>query len=72
MFALVTDRRDGLRGCSLCAADLGCSRRTADGWKFTGRVYEIRYNDTTPLAGSAPNAAAAAADPPAGTTPAEG
>jgi ketosteroid isomerase-like protein len=27
-------------------------RRTDDGWKFTERVYEIRYLDTTPLAGS--------------------
>jgi len=33
-------------------------RRTADGWKFAERVYEIRYLDTTPLAGSAPGAAA--------------
>jgi ketosteroid isomerase-like protein len=32
-------------------------QRTADGWKFTERVYEIRYLDTTPLAGSAPRAA---------------
>ena len=30
-------------------------RRTPDGWKFTERVYEIRYLDTTPLAGSAPH-----------------
>ena len=29
-------------------------RRTGDGWKFTERVYEVRYLDTTPLAGSAP------------------
>ncbi|WP_406232868.1 nuclear transport factor 2 family protein [Nocardia sp. NBC_01009] len=27
-------------------------RRTADGWKFTERVYEIRYLDNSPLAGS--------------------
>jgi ketosteroid isomerase-like protein len=27
-------------------------QRTLDGWKFTERVYEIRYLDTTPLAGS--------------------
>jgi ketosteroid isomerase-like protein len=33
-------------------------RRTADGWRFTERVYEIRYLDTTALAGSAPQAAA--------------
>ena len=29
-------------------------RRTGDGWKFTERVYEIRYLDHSPLAGSAP------------------
>jgi ketosteroid isomerase-like protein len=29
-------------------------RRTADGWRFTERVYEVRYVDTTPLAGGAP------------------
>ena len=39
-------------------------RRTADGWRFTERVYEIRYLDTTPLAGSAPHAAGAPANPP--------
>ncbi|WP_020672374.1 nuclear transport factor 2 family protein [Amycolatopsis nigrescens] len=27
-------------------------QRTADGWKFTERVYEVKYLDTTPLAGS--------------------
>lgn len=32
-------------------------RRTPDGWKFAERVYEIRYLDTTPLAGSAPRPA---------------
>ena len=32
-------------------------QRTPDGWKFTERVYEVRYLDTTPLAGSAPHAA---------------
>ena len=31
-----------------------------DGWKFTERVYEVRYLDTTPLAGSAPQAAGGA------------
>jgi ketosteroid isomerase-like protein len=41
-------------------------QRTPDGWKFTERVYEIRYLDTSPLAGSAPNATRAPADPPAG------
>ncbi|WP_433684863.1 nuclear transport factor 2 family protein [Nocardia sp. CA-119907] len=29
-------------------------RRTADGWKFTERVYEIRYLDNSPLPGSPP------------------
>ena len=29
-------------------------RRTTDGWRFAERVYEIRYLDTSPLAGSAP------------------
>jgi ketosteroid isomerase-like protein len=29
-------------------------QRTADGWKFTERVYEVRYEDMSPLAGSAP------------------
>ena len=29
-------------------------QRTPDGWKFTERVYEIRYLDATPLAGSVP------------------
>ena len=27
-------------------------RRTPDGWKFAERAYEIRYADTTPLAGT--------------------
>ncbi|GHF65750.1 hypothetical protein GCM10010218_54130 [Streptomyces mashuensis] len=29
-------------------------RRTTEGWRFAERVYEVRYVDTTPLAGSAP------------------
>ncbi|MEV7235899.1 hypothetical protein AB0N06_18450 [Streptomyces sp. NPDC051020] len=32
-------------------------RRTRDGWKFTERRYEVRYFDTSPLAGSAPHPA---------------
>ena len=32
-------------------------QRTPDGWKFTERVAEFRYLDTTPLAGSTPHAA---------------
>jgi ketosteroid isomerase-like protein len=35
-------------------------QRTGDGWKFTERVYEVRYHDTTPLAGSAPGSAGSA------------
>ncbi|MEU9895324.1 nuclear transport factor 2 family protein [Streptomyces phaeochromogenes] len=31
-------------------------QRTPEGWKFTERVYEVRYLDTSPLAGSAPRA----------------
>jgi ketosteroid isomerase-like protein len=30
-------------------------QRTGDGWKFTERVYEVRYHDQSPLAGSAPH-----------------
>jgi len=30
-------------------------QRTAEGWKFAERVYEVRYLDTTPLAGSTPH-----------------
>ncbi|MEU7743667.1 nuclear transport factor 2 family protein [Nonomuraea sp. NPDC049158] len=29
-------------------------QRTGEGWKFSERVYEVRYLDTTPLAGGAP------------------
>lgn len=29
-------------------------RRTPEGWKFAERIYEVRYEDGTPLAGSAP------------------
>ena len=35
-------------------------QRTGDGWKFTERVYEVWYHDTTPLAGSAARAAGGA------------
>jgi ketosteroid isomerase-like protein len=35
-------------------------QRTLEGWKFSERVYEIKYLDTTPLAGSAPHPAGAA------------
>lgn len=33
-------------------------QRTSDGWKFTERVYEIRYLDESPLTGSVPPRAA--------------
>jgi hypothetical protein len=45
------------------AVDHDRYRRTWDGWKFTERVCEVRYLDTTPLAGSAPHAAGAPANP---------
>ncbi|WP_030233360.1 nuclear transport factor 2 family protein [Streptomyces sp. NRRL S-350] len=40
-------------------------RRTEDGWRFTERVYEVRYADTTPLTGSAPASARASFTDPA-------
>ena len=43
-------------------------QRTPDGWKFTERVAEFRYLDTTPLAGSAPSAAGEPSRPQAGNT----
>jgi ketosteroid isomerase-like protein len=43
-------------------------QRTPDGWKFAERVYEVRYLDTTPLAGSPPHAAGAPANPPTENT----
>jgi ketosteroid isomerase-like protein len=39
-------------------------RRTPDGWKFTERVYELRYLDRRPPTASAPHAAAAVRRPP--------
>jgi ketosteroid isomerase-like protein len=45
-------------------------QRTGDGWKFTERVYEVRYEDTTPLAGSPPRRAGLPTGPTAGNTPA--
>ncbi|MFF3559367.1 LUD domain-containing protein [Streptomyces sp. NPDC002574] len=32
-------------------------QRTAEGWRFAERVYEVRYLDTSPLAGTAPRSA---------------
>ena len=44
-------------------------QRTRDGWKFSERVFEVRYFDTTPLAGSPLVAWAAAGDSPSGQQP---
>ena len=43
-------------------------RRPPDGWKFTERVYEVRYHDTTPLTGSAPPPSGGPADSSARST----
>ncbi|POX51993.1 nuclear transport factor 2 family protein [Streptomyces sp. Ru71] len=32
-------------------------QRTGEGWKFAERVYEVRYEDSSPLAGSPPRRA---------------
>jgi ketosteroid isomerase-like protein len=41
-------------------------RRTPDGWKFTERVYEVRYLDHGPLADSVPRRGALAGPPTTG------
>ncbi|MFI6876042.1 LUD domain-containing protein [Streptomyces sp. NPDC050400] len=38
-------------------------RRTEEGWRFTERVYEIRYLDMSPLAGAAPGRAPSFTEP---------
>jgi ketosteroid isomerase-like protein len=43
-------------------------RRTAEGWKFAERVYEVRYLDSSPLAGAAPRAAEGSGTGPADAT----
>jgi len=40
-------------------------QRTGDGWRFTERVYEVRYRDATPLAGAAPTSGGAPGRSPA-------
>ena len=60
--------RDGRQGMNF-AIYHDRYQRTSDGWKFTERVYEVRYLDTTPLAGSAPSEVGPPADPPAGNPP---
>jgi hypothetical protein len=51
--------RDALRAGAERQQALRC-QRTPDGWRFAERVYEVRYLDHTPLAGSAPHAAGSA------------
>ena len=65
----MTPLRDGRQGLNF-AIYHDRYQRTGDGWKFSERVYEVKYLDTTPLAGSAPRAAGAPADPPARNAPA--
>ncbi|MFI6277605.1 nuclear transport factor 2 family protein [Streptomyces sp. NPDC050988] len=43
-------------------------QRTVEGWKFAERVYEVRYLDTSPLAGSAPRAEQGSGTDPAAAT----
>jgi hypothetical protein len=62
--------RDGRQGLNFAIYHDRC-QRTDDGWKFTERVYEVRYLDTTPLAGSAPRPGGTSANPPDGSTAAE-
>ena len=59
--------RDGRQGLNF-AIYHDRYQRTGEGWKFTERVYEVRYLDTTALAGSVPRAAGVPADPPAANT----
>jgi ketosteroid isomerase-like protein len=49
----VARARDGRQGL-LYAIYHDRYRRTEDGWKFAERVFGVRYLDTSPLAGSAP------------------
>lgn len=48
--------RDGQQGVNF-AVYHDRYERTGDGWKFSERVYEVRYVDTTPLTGFVPRAA---------------
>jgi ketosteroid isomerase-like protein len=54
--------RDGRQGLNF-AIYHDRYQRTPDGWKFAERVYEVRYEDTTPLQGSAPGPAGDAPAP---------
>ena len=51
--------RDGRQGLNF-AIYHDRYQRTPDGWKFAERAYEIRYLDSTPLAGSVPQLSALA------------
>jgi ketosteroid isomerase-like protein len=55
--------RDGHQGLNF-AVYHDQYQRTGEGWKFAERVYEVRYLDSTPLAGSAPAAPAPGAGAP--------
>ena len=50
----IVSARDGRSGCNY-AIYHDRYQRTHDGWRFTERVYEIKYLDTSPLTGSPPN-----------------
>jgi ketosteroid isomerase-like protein len=54
--------RDGRQGMNF-AIYHDRYQRTEDGWKFTERVYEVRYEDNSPLAGSPPSAPSTFTDP---------
>jgi AhpD family alkylhydroperoxidase len=68
---LIHLRASQINGCSVCvdmhSRDLRAAGETDErlfsvaAWRE--RVYEVRYLDTTPLAGSAPHAAGALANP---------
>ncbi|CAM5510219.1 nuclear transport factor 2 family protein [Streptomyces purpurascens] len=45
-------------------------QRTVEGWRFAERVYEVRYLDTSPLAGTAPRAGTGPAEATATPAPA--
>ncbi|MEU4486126.1 nuclear transport factor 2 family protein [Streptomyces purpurascens] len=45
-------------------------QRTVEGWRFAERVYEVRYLDTSPLAGTAPRAGTGPAEATAAPAPA--
>jgi ketosteroid isomerase-like protein len=62
--------RDGRQGLNY-AVYHDRYQRTDDGWKFTERVYEVKYLDTTPLAGAAPDASQLPTNPFTDPAPAE-